>query len=319
MKKILLRLTIIIILIILLLPLSKIATKKRVIIIENQPTADRPAILTQEPELKRINTIFLGIAGEGNSAPNLTDTLMVMSADNNSEGFLLSIPRDLLVKIPDKNLYTKINALYQNYGIDAVQNLLTEITGLNFDYNIVIDLEGVRKIIDQVGGIDVFVEEDIDDPAFPGPNNSYEHFTLQKGLQHLNGETALKYIRTRHDINGDFSRMNRQQKVLVALKEKIASLHPLWNLTIIFDILKTLSGHLETNISIKDIKSFWKMAKNFNLDKIKFKTLDPTTELLVPDHTILGGETAYILKPKAGLNNYSEIREYVNKLINTAL
>jgi LCP family protein required for cell wall assembly len=326
MRHILAKALIIAILVLLIFPLSEIITKKRVIIIDNQSeAAGIGAVLPeccQEPRStdKRINALFLGMAGEGNNAPNLTDTLIVMSInEKNKEGFLLSIPRDLLVKIPGKNIYTKINALYQEDNLAALENILNEITGLNFDYNIVIDLEGVKKIIDQVGGIDVFVDNDIYDPAFPGPNNSYQVFTLKKGWQHLDGETTLKYIRTRHDATGDFARMSRQQKALMALKDKISSLHPLWNLAVIFDIWKTIQGHFQTNLSITNIKTFWTMAKDIDLEKIKFKTLDPTTELLVPDHFILGNEEAYILKPRAGLNNYSEIREYINQLINNNL
>lgn len=322
MNKTITKVIIISILILLIFPLSKIAVRKRVVIIENQPTADqsRADTLIQESSNQRINAIFLGIAGQGNNAPNLTDTLMIMSINSKTnEGFLLSVPRDLLVKIPEKNIYTKINVLYQEGGTDNVQTILGEITGLNFDYNFVIDLEGVKKIIDQVGGIDVFVENDIYDPAFPGPNNSYSVFILKKGQQHLDGETALKYIRTRHDTSGDFARMNRQQKFLIALKEKISSLHPLWNLAIIFDVLKTIKSNFQTNFSIQNIGPFWKMVKNINFDKIKFKVLDTTTNLLISDYTALGSETAYILKPKAGLDNYSEIKEYVKQLINNNL
>lgn len=311
------------ILMLLILPLSQVVTKKRVIIVENVPINDSSAFQAKVADSllatkgERINVLFLGVPGQGNNAPNLTDALMVMSINpKTQEGFLLSIPRDLLTKIPDANYYTKINALYQERGIEIVKNILKEITGLEFDYNIVIDLQGVKKIIDQLGGIDIYVEKDIYDPAFPGPNNSYQLFTLQRGWQHLDGETALKYIRTRHDPSGDFARMNRQQKVLIALKEKVVSLHPIWNLTIIFDIWKTAKDHFQTNLSLGNIKTFWQMAKNIDLEKIDFKVLDSTTGLVVPGHTFLGNEDAYILKPKAGLDNYEEIKEYINQLIN---
>lgn len=321
---------------------SMVLTTKRVIIIENQTRAGpnlaevtdnsfdfQASISALQPLTKerviakaldekgdRVNTIFLGIPGKGNNAPNLTDTLMVMSVDEDTgEGFLLSIPRDLLVKIPGTNLYTKINHLYQKNGIDSVRTILSEITGLDFDYKIVVDLEGVKKIIDQVGGIDIFVEKDIYDPAFPGPNNSYQLFTLKNGWQHLDGISALKYIRTRNDPGGDFARMRRQQKVLTVLKEKISSLHPIWNLAIILDIWKTVMGHFQTNLSLKNIKTFWNIIKDIDLEKIEFKVLDPTTELLVSGHTILNEQRAYILKPKAGLDNYNEIRKYINSLI----
>lgn len=321
MKKFLTKAIVVLILALLIFPLSKIVTKKRVIIIENNPNSSyETEVIKSSDEEGQINAIFLGMAGENNNAPNLTDTIIVMSVDKKTkEGFLLSVPRDLFIKIPGTNLYTKINALYQEGGIDSVQSILGEITGLSFDYDIVVDLEGVKRIIDQVGGIDVYVEDDIYDPSFPGPNNSYQLFTLKKGWQHLDGETALKYIRTRHEPTGDFARMARQQKVLIALRERLSSLHPLWDLGIIFDVWKTVTGHFYTNLSFQNIKTFWKMAKNIDLEKIEFKTLDPPTGLLIPDHALLGNETAYILKPKAGLDNYLEIREYVKQLINPSL
>jgi len=260
--------------------------------------------------------LFLGIPGQKNNAPNLTDTLIVMSINQETKkGFLLSIPRDLLVKLPETNSYTKINALYQETGLTVTQETLSKITGLDFDYNIVINLEGVKKIIDQVGGIDIFVEKDIYDPSFPGSNNSYQVFAIKQGQHHLDGETALKYIRTRHDRNGDFARMKRQQQILIALKEKISSLHPLWNLAVVLNVWQTIKNHFKTNLSIKNIKKFWKMAKDVNLEKIDFRVLEPTTGLLIPDHAILGGEEAYILKPKKGLNDYTEIQEYISNLI----
>jgi len=304
-------------------PLSQIITKKRVIIIKNSSAAEinepsspflaRTLVFPSKKE--QINAIFLGIPGQENNAPNLTDTLMVMSIDSESkQGFLLSIPRDLLVKIPGTNYYTKINSIYQTQGIDSIQNVLSEITGLDFNYNVIIDLEGVKKIIDQVEGIDIFVEKEIYDPAFPGPNNSYQLFALQGGWQHLDGETAIKYIRTRHDASGDFARMRRQQKVLTALKEKIYSFHPVWDINTLLDIWQVMTGHFQTNLSIKDIKTFWEISKNIDFEKIKFEVLDPSTGLVVPDSTILGGQRAYVLRPTKGLNDYSEIQEYVDNL-----
>ena len=321
MKKALSTAIIVSILIILIFPLSEMISRKRIIVIENQLQTNSLTQIIPSQTLvsldksESINAIFLGIPGKSNNAPNLTDTLMIMNINKKTkEGFLLSIPRDLLVKTPGANSYTKINNLYQQNGINSVQNLLTEITGLNFDYNIVINLQGVEQIIDELGGIDVFVEKDIYDPAFPGPNNSYQLFILKKGQHHLDGKTALKYIRTRHDASGDFARMSRQQKVLTALKEKISSLHPLWNLNIILEIWQTARNHFQTNLSLKNIKTFWQIAKDIDIKKIKFKVLDATTGLIIPDHIILGGKEAYILKPKAGIENYEEIREYINNL-----
>lgn len=324
MSKTLTKIISLVILAALIIVLWAVITKKRVIVIENTPknyTTNASSIfgdpaLADSLENKRINAIFLGIPGAGNSAPNLTDTLMILSINNETgKGFLLSIPRDLLVRVPGKNFYTKINSLYQEGRIDSVKTILREISGLDFDYDFVIDLEGVKKIIDELGGIDVFVENEIYDPAFPESNNSYELFRLEKGQHHLDGETAVKYIRTRHDPTGDFARMRRQQQVLIALKDKISSLNPLWNSATILNLWQISAEHFKTNLSIENIKSAWKMLKNIDLDKLEFHVLDQTSDLVVPDHTLLGNQTAYILRPKNGLNNYSEIKNYINNLI----
>lgn len=268
---------------------------------------------------ERVNLLFLGIPGQGYRAPNLTDTIIIINSTPKAENpIAISIPRDLLVKSP--NYYTKINSIYQEGGIKAIKSSLKEITNLDIDYFIVLDLEGVKKLVDQFGGIDVFVEKDIYDPQFPGPNDSYITFSLNKGHHHLDGETALKYIRTRHEPGGDFARIKRQQQVINILKDKILSLNLFWNFPTILKIWKTLNEHTYTNIGLTDIKYAWNLAKKTNLDEIEFITLNNQPEgnqLLVSDKIILGDEEAYILKPRAGLNNYEEIKNYINQLINS--
>jgi LCP family protein required for cell wall assembly len=262
----------------------------------------------------RVNFLLLGIAGEGNSAPDLTDTIIVINSTPRADNpIAISVPRDLLVKYPDKNFYTKINALYKYGGIDAIKSSIFEITGLSTDYYLIVNLESVKKIIDQLGGIDVDVKEDIFDPKFPAPYNSFEIFSLKKGIQHLDGETALKYIRTRNQPEGDFSRIARQQQVIVALKDKITSLNFILNFPKILGIWNILQDNAYTNLGLTDIKYAWNLAKKTNLDEIKFNTIAPP--LIVSDTTTLGGKTASVLIPNTGLNNYGEIKEYINKLI----
>jgi anionic cell wall polymer biosynthesis LytR-Cps2A-Psr (LCP) family protein len=263
----------------------------------------------------RVNFLFLGIPGESNPAPKLTDTILIINSTPKAENPVgISIPRDLLVKYPSANWQTKINALYQGGGIETIKTAISEITGLESNYYLVLDLEGVKKLIDKLDGIDINVEEDIYDPAFPAQYNSYEVFSLKKGLQHLDGETALKYIRTRNQPQGDFSRIRRQQQVISALKNKILSLNLFWNFPKILGLWRILEQNSSTNIGLTDIKYAWNLIKKANLDEIKFNTI--AHPLVVSSTTTLGGETASVLIPKLGLNNYSGIKEYVNQLIN---
>lgn len=296
----------------------KLATRERVIIIENPLLQGETTVSAESvndlPEI--VNAFFLGLPGENNSAPNLTDAIMVLSLNRRTgQGLLVSIPRDLLVKLPDSNSYIKINSLYQRTNIETVQKLLTEITGLDFDYRLAINLDGVQEVIDQIDGIDIFVKQDIYDPSFPSTDQSTEVFSLTKGWQHLDGQTALKYIRTRHTPRGDFDRMAHQQKLLLALKEKIASLHPFWDLPIILDLWQILNKNVTSNLSVFNVKNFWRTFKDLDLAGLNFKVLNTETGLVRPDSIILGGQMAYVLKPSIGLEDYSAIQDYLKEFL----
>ena len=194
---------------------------------------------------------------------------------------------------------------------------LKQITGLNFNYFVVFDLDGVKNLIDKLDGIDVVIREDIYDPLFPGPNDSYQIFSIKKGVHHLDGETTLKYIRSRNQLGGDFARIQRQQEVINILKNRILSLNFFWDFPIILNIWKTISSHTYTNIDLTDIKYAWNLVKKTNLSEIKFHTISNIDEnqLLVSDEIILEGQKIYILKPKLGLEDYQDIKIYINKLI----
>ena len=261
----------------------------------------------------RVNLLFLGIPGENNSAPELTDSIIIINSDPKGKNPIgISIPRDLFVRY--ENYYTKINSLYKRGGIELITTAIYEVTGLEMDYFIVLDLQGVEKIIDRIDGIDVYVEEDIHDTAFPGPNNTYEVFSIDKGNQHLDGKTAIKYIRTRHQPGGDFSRIKRQQQVTSALKDKIFSLSPIWNMATVLNIWNTLNKHTYTNIGITDLRYAWNLAKKTDFNEIEFYTLSnqPNEEQLLVSAYV---NSAYILKPRAGINNYEEIKKYINEII----
>jgi LCP family protein required for cell wall assembly len=274
----------------------------------------------------RINLLILGIPGEGHRGENMTDTIIVINSTPRGEKPIgISIPRDLLLKFPKQNYYTKINALFgstkdRKQGLESVKLSLKEITGLDTDYFIIFDLEGIKNIIDQLEGIDVVVKNDIYDPKFPAPYDSYEIFSLKKGIHHLDGETTLKYIRSRNAPEGDFSRIERQQEVINILKNKILSLNFFWDFPTILKLWKGFGSHIFTNIDITDIKYAWNLASKTNLDTINFDTLgSEENNLLISGETILDKEKAYILKPKAGLDNYTEIKEYIKNLISNQL
>ena len=313
-------LIIVLIFLIIVMPYLGISLKREItIVVKNSPASTINlghigSVLPVSINKDRVNFLLLGIAGEGNSAPDLTDTIILINSTPKADNpVAISIPRDLLVKYPDKNYYAKINALYKYGGIETIKSSIFEITGLSPDYYLVVNLESVKKIIDQLDGIDIDVREDIFDPKFPAQYNSFEIFSLKKGIQHLDGETALKYIRTRNQPDGDFSRIARQQQVISAIKDKIIALNFIFNFPKILGIWNILQDNAYTNIGLTDIKYAWNLIKKTNLDEIGFNTIAPP--LVISDTKILGGKSASVLIPNTGVNNYQEIKEYINKLI----
>ncbi|OGI16461.1 MAG: hypothetical protein A2Z52_01355 [Candidatus Moranbacteria bacterium RBG_19FT_COMBO_42_6] len=276
-------------------------------------------------EKERINILLLGIAGKGKPGQNLTDTIMIASINpKSSQVALLSVPRDFYAEVPDLNFQSKINSVYQ-YGINTykdnnraaelVSDTIRSITSLNIDYYVVLNFDGFQKIIDSVGGINIINERDIYDARYPGPNYSYETFSLAKGFQQLDGATALKYVRERHnDPEGDFGRAKRQQQVLQATKNKIFSTGTMLNVVALNNLFNALGETIQTDIQAEEIGSFLELSKKLDTQNINNLVLDAWNKesLLKVSHVFFGETRAFALIPRVG--NYSEIQEVAENI-----
>jgi len=265
------------------------------------------------------NILVLGRPGEGYSGGNLTDTIILVHLEPTGEkATLISLPRDLLVEAPYQKGLTKINSLYNLIGIEGLKEKIEEITDLSIDHYVLIDLAVVKEIIELVDGINVYVPQDINDPYFPGPNYTYQTFILKAGWRYLDSQTALKYIRSRYTSpNGDFDRMVRQQQIIRLLKQKVLTLNPLWNFPTYLKIFNTLKSHIQTDLGVIEMRSFYKMAQEIEIDQITHLVIDKKrTNLLIGSQVMLGQQLASVIYPKTGQGNYSEIKEYIRKTIN---
>ncbi|MEK9151531.1 MAG: LCP family protein [Patescibacteria group bacterium] len=272
--------------------------------------------LLRGEEAGRIDILLLGRAGERYPGRNLTDTVMLMSIDTTGKKVaLLSLPRDLYAPIPDTALYTKINSLYQ-YGLSQgdgaalIRASVEEITGQTIEYAFMLDFDGFEKAIDALDGIPVEVLRDFYDPRYPGKNYSYETFQIKKGWQTLDGATALKYVRERHnDPEGDFGRAKRQQQVIQAIKDKAFSLGTFFNIFAVNDILDVLGESVRTDMSLGDMEGFLRLAKTLDTKNITSIVIDAWKKesLLRVSHIQVGPVAAFILVPRVG--NWSEIRD----------
>lgn len=273
----------------------------------------------------RINILLLGAAGEKDAGKNLTDTIMLMSVDTkNKKAALLSLPRDLYVKIPKTQTSTKINSVYkigltQDLGIDPIKETVEKITGIPVNYYLVVNFDAFEKIINDIGGINITSELDIYDTTYPGPNYSYETFSLSKGFHTLDGSTALKYVRERHsDPEGDFGRAKRQQQVIQAVKSKLFSMETFFNVSKLNDILNTLGDNVKTDIPPEEIGSFINLSKNVDTQNINNVVVDAwkSDSLLKVSHIAVGNVMAFILVPRVG--NFSEIQELAQNIFDQA-
>jgi len=295
---------------------------------ENQPSfldTAKSLITKDEINLKnsneRINILLLGIAGKGRAGTNLTDTIMVASLNlKTNQMALTSIPRDLHVTIPKSKIQTKINSVYQigigengndqREGAKEVVTTVEEILDQPIHYFVILNFAGFEKIINSLGGINIMNERDIYDASYPGPNYSYETFELKKGFHRLDGATALKYVRERHDDpEGDFGRAKRQQQVMQSTKNKIFSPETMLNVFAINDLLNALGENIITNISSDEIKSFYNLTKKLDTQNINNVVIDAwnKTSLLKVSHVFYGNIRAFVLVPRVG--NWSEIQE----------
>lgn len=277
--------------------------------------------LLEGEENGRINILLLGAAGENWPGKNLTDTIMIMSVDTkNKKTALLSLPRDLYVDIAGTNYSTKINQIYQyglknNEGVESIKKTVEDITGLKMQYFLVVDFEGFKKVIDDIGGVNIMVERDIYDPRYPGPNYSYETFEINKGLQYMDGDIALKYARERHDDPlGDFGRAKRQQQVIQAAKNRVFSLQTFLNPVALNNLLNTLGDHVKTNIALSEIESFIALSKEVDTQNITNAVVDAWKKdsLLKGSHLCSGNFCASILVPRVG--NFSEVADLAQNI-----
>lgn len=272
----------------------------------------------KDNKLERLNVLLLGIRGADD--PNgglLTDTMMLASIELKTGNVaLISVPRDLYVKIPNHDYSRKINEAFVlgmedskswKGGLDYARKAVSEVTGLDVHYAASIDFRAFKEIIDTMGGITITLAQPFSEL------NQFEEgpISLPAGKQQINGSTALLFVRARFSSN-DFDRAKRQQQVLMAVKEKALGLGVLSNPLKIVSILDTLGNDVRMDAELWEIQEMAVLAQRLDSSKIKHKVFDTSdTGLLFASRDQNG---AYILLPDGG--NYDRIREEIKNLFN---
>jgi len=247
------------------------------------PSADRQL---QGEENDRINILLLGMGGEGHDGAYLTDTIILASLKPSTKQVaLISIPRDLSAPINSSG-WRKINSINayaemaeKGSGGEATVEALAELLQIPIHYYVRVDFNGFVEVIDELGGIEVNVENTLDDYTYPikgeedNPNYyaRFEHLHIDQGSQKMSGELALKYVRSRHALGlegSDFARAKRQQIVLEAVKEKLLSRQTLLNPVTIGKLVSEFNKNVTTNLNVWEMLRLWDLFKDINREQI---------------------------------------------------
>lgn len=280
----------------------------------------------------RINILLLGMGGKGHDGAYLTDTLMLTSLEPSTKKVaLISIPRDLAVPVEGMGTQkiNSINAYAEQKeagsGGIAISQAASKILNQPIDYYVRLDFEGFINIIDELGGINVYVENTLDDYSYPvlgnedNPNydSRYEHLHVEKGWQKMDGSLALKFARSRHGVGGegsDFARAKRQQAIIEAVKNEVFNMNMLLRPVTISNIAEQLQDHISTNLKVWEMLKLWDLFKDTQKANIINKVLDNSASGLLYDSVSAAG--AYVLVPRSG--DFSEIQYFVNTVFSDA-
>lgn len=207
--------------------------------------------LTREERLNvRMNVLVLGVDQliEGEDNGQRSDTMFIMMFDpEQRKCSLLNVPRDTRVQMeingqPD---YFKINAAYTFGGVKNTMKVVEEFLGICLDKYLLIDVNGFKRVVDAIGGVDLYVDRDMKYDDF----KQGLHIDLKAGQQHLDGEHAMQYVRYRREY-GDISRIRRQQRFLWAVQQKIVSGQMLMRIP---GLTKELMSMVRTNLSLMEM------------------------------------------------------------------
>ncbi len=279
----------------------------------------------------RTNVLILGKGGEGHEAPDLTDTIIFVSFSHKKDDLVfISIPRDIWIPA----LRAKLNSIYywgnqkqSGGGILLAKSSVEEILGQPIHYAAVVDFYGFLKVIDILGGIDVNVENSFTDEKYPIPGREndlcegdkelkcrYETVRFEKGLQTMDSETALKFVRSRNaqgDEGTDFARSARQQKIIDAIIKKVSMPSIFLSKSKVSSLWTIFKDSIETDIGDSVLVILVRRA--FDARESKRSFILPE-EFLENPPISAKYDNLYVFIPKKG--DWSEVKEWVKEILN---
>ncbi|MCL5095578.1 MAG: LCP family protein [Patescibacteria group bacterium] len=285
------------------------------------------------------NVLLLGQGDVGHPGGSLTDSMNLLHLNTVKKTVgLIFIPRDLWANSADNSDKMKINEAYAKSGLKGVEKIVSMITGLPVRYALIIDFNGFTQVVDLLGGLDLQVQKTFDDYFYPVKGKEleicektpeevaslsaklsgfelekqfpcrFEHLHFDKGLVHVDGQTALKFSRSRHSAQDgtDFARGRRQQVILIGIKDKLLSLEALKSVDKWFGKFIKL---LKTDLDLETAKAVAGLIIDPN--EYQINQILPSEENVLKTGKGTGGQ--FILMPKAGENDWSKFQEFIKK------
>lgn len=230
------------------------------------------SLLPQWSGTERINILLLGVdrRESGTMDGTRTDTIMLASIDPVQKSVaMVSLPRDLWVHIPGYG-EQRINVAHAVGGPEAAKQTVSANFGFPVQYFARVDFQGFEDLVAALGGIMVDVERPVKDDAYPTDDYGYQRIYVPAGPQLMNGQTALYYARSRHNTN-DFDRAGRQQKVVVAMRDRALQLNMLPRAPQLIDIV---TKAVSTDLSTTDILALARLASEIDSERIGSLVID---------------------------------------------
>lgn len=257
----------------------------------------------------RVNIVFFGLRGgdiSGEGCPACTDTIILLTVDPISKAAgMLSIPRDMWVNIPGFG-YSRINTAWTmgeaarlpSGGPGLAMETVSQFIGVPVHYYVQVDFDTFISFIDLIDGIDVYIDEEM---TLELTGGGRDHIDMPCcGVQHMNGKRALAYARCRKESQGcsggDVGRAERQQKVIMAVRDKVLdpAQFPLL-LAQAPHIYEAFSAGVHTNMSLEDAMKLAVLAKDIPAESIKRGVIDNNMALFAT--VTLDGIESSVLRP----------------------
>ena len=265
--------------------------------VDQEITPNPPKWEGKEP----VNILLMGVDARGLTEGEVprSDTMLVASLNPVSKKIsLFSLLRDTYTDIPGYGR-DRINTAI-THGPNVAMQAAGDLLGIPIQYYVYTDFQGFIELVDAVGGVDFEVEKDMKYTS-KADNHEYD-IDLKQGMQHLDGEKALMYVRFRHDALSDFSRTERQRELLKTIADKMQTTTSIAKLP---SILNEVNPYIDTNLTLNDM---WKLASVGYQSSMQGSEQVPPMKLLVEER--IGGAAVLTVSDE------DELRSYVQEVLN---